>query len=79
MLSHLCIAVSVKLCIALIVNLRMQVKIKRVLGVPFAYGTADLVRGLAALGKPCREEVFAEYAGQQHSMLHDVQIQRRDS
>jgi hypothetical protein len=59
----------------MIVNLRMQVNIKKVLGVPFAHGTADLVHSHAALVKPCKEAVFAEYAGQQHSMLHDVQIQ----
>ncbi len=83
MLIHLCIAVSVKLCTSLNVNLRTQVNKKRGLGVPFAHGTADLVhghpadlvRGHPALVKPCREEVFAEYAGQQHSVLHDVQIQ----
>ena len=49
----------------------MQVNIERVLGVPFAHGTADLVRGHPALVKPGREE----YAGQQHFLLHDIQIQ----
>ena len=53
---HLCIAVSVNLCTALIVNVRMQVNIQRVLGVLFAHGTADLLRGHAALVKPFREE-----------------------
>ena len=38
----------------------MQVNIKRVLGVPFAHGTADLVRGHPALVKPGREEVIVE-------------------
>ncbi len=75
MLIYLYIAVNVKLCTALNVNLGMQVNLKRVLGVPFAHGTADLVRGHPALVKPGREEVFAEYAGQQHLVLHDVQIQ----
>ena len=45
------------------------------LGVPFAHGTANLVHSHPALVKPGREEVIAEYAGQQHSLLHDVQIQ----
>ncbi len=76
MLTHLCIAVNVNLCTALTVNLRMQFNTKRVLGVPFAHGTADLVHGHPALIKPCKEEVSAEYAGQQYLMLHDVQIQR---
>ena len=60
---------------ALTVNLCMQVNIKRVVDVPFAHGTADLVRGHPALVKPGREEVIAEYAGQQHLHLHDVQSQ----
>ena len=33
------------------------------------------MRGHPALVKPGREEVTAEYAGQQHLLLHDVQIQ----
>lgn len=52
-----------------------MVNIKRVVGIPFAHGTADLVHGHPALVKPGREEVIAEYAGQQHLLLHDVQIQ----
>ncbi|DBA84469.1 TPA: hypothetical protein ACH3X1_006091 [Trebouxia sp. C0004] len=52
-----------------------EVNIKRVLGVSFAHSTADLVRGHPALVKPGREEVIAEYPGQQHLLLHDVQIQ----
>ena len=75
MLVHLYTAVSVIPYTALTVNLCIQVNIKRVLGVPFAHGTADLVRGHPALVKPGREEVIAEYAGQQHLLLHDVQIQ----
>ncbi len=69
MLVHLYTAVSVTLCTALNVNLCMQVNVKRMLGVPFAHGTADLVRGHPALVKPGREEEFAEYAGQQHLVL----------
>ena len=53
----------------------LQVNIKRVLGLPYGHGTADLVRGRSALVKPSREEVCAEYAGQRHLLLHDVQIQ----
>ncbi len=60
MLVHLYIAESVKPYTALHVNLCMQVDIKRVLGVLFAHGTADPVRGHLALVKPGREEVFAE-------------------
>ncbi|DBA87915.1 TPA: hypothetical protein ACH3X1_004903 [Trebouxia sp. C0004] len=40
--------------------LRLKVNIKRVLGVPFAHGTADLVRGHPALVKPGREEPLDE-------------------
>ena len=53
----------------------LQVSIKTVLGLPNGHGTADLVRGRPALVKPSREEVCAEYAGQRHLLLHDVQIQ----
>jgi len=48
----------------MIVNLRMQVNIKK-----------SAWCSIRPLVKPCKEAVFAEYAGQQHSMLHDVQIQ----
>ena len=68
MLAHLYIAVNVKLCTALNVKMCMQVSVKRVLGIPFAH----IVRSHPALVKLGREEVFAEYVGQQHSMLYDV-------
>ena len=71
MLTLLYIAVGVIIYTVLTVNLCMQVNKKRVLGVPFAPGTADLVHGQLALVKPGREEVIAEYAGH----LHDVQSQ----
>ena len=69
MLVQLYTAVSVTLCTALNVNLCMQVNVIRMLGVPFAHGTADLVRGHPALVKPGRGEVFHEHAGQQHLVL----------
>ena len=47
----------------------MQVNVKRMLGVPFAHGTADLVCGPPALIKPGKEEVSAEYEDQQHLVL----------
>lgn len=53
----------------------MQVAIKRVLGIPFAHGTADLVRGHPALIKPCREGVYGDFAAHKHLLLDDVQIQ----
>ena len=43
--------------------------VKRMLGVPLAHATADLVHGHLALVKPGQEEVFAEYVGQQHLVL----------
>lgn len=49
--------------------LRLKVNVIRMLGVPFAHGTADLVRGHPALVKPGRGEVFHEHAGQQHLVL----------
>ncbi len=75
MLVNLNMAVSVKLCTALNVILCMQVNAKRVIGVPFVHGTSDLVRGHPALIKPGSKQVVAECAGQQHLVLHDVQIQ----
>ena len=36
------------------------------------------MRGHPALVKPGREEVTAEYAGQQHLLLHDVQGETAD-
>ena len=53
----------------------MQVNVNRMLGVPFALGTADLLRGPPALVKPGKEEVFAEYEDQQHLVLPNVQGQ----
>ena len=54
MLVHVYTVVSVIPYTALTVNLCMQVNIKRVLGVPFAHGTADLVRGHPALARQGR-------------------------
>jgi len=66
MLVHLYTAASVTLCT---VNVNLCMQVNRMLGVPLAHATADLVRGHPALVKPGREEVFAEYVGQQHLVL----------
>lgn len=55
----------------------LKVNVKRVLGVPFAHGIADQVHSRPAgrSVKPGREEVPAEYRGQEHLVQHDGQIQ----
>lgn len=53
----------------------MRVAIKRVLGIPFAHGSTDLVCGHPALVKPCREEPYGNYVGQQQLLLDCVQFQ----
>jgi hypothetical protein len=77
MLVHIYTAVSVTLCIALNVNLCMQFNVKRMLDLPFAHITADLVRGHTALVKPSRKEGFAEYVGQQHVVLPTFKFKAR--
>ena len=68
--NQLCLTQSVQHSVSC-----LQVNIKRVLGLPYGHGTADLVRVRTASVKPSTEEVCAEYAGQRHLLLHDVQIQ----
>ena len=53
----------------------MCMQVRRMLGVPLAHATADLVHGHPALVKPGREEVFAEYATA--FSIANVQIQGR--
>ena len=66
MLVHLYTAVRVTLKT---VNVNLCMQVKRMVGVPLAHATADLVRSHPALVKPGREEVLTESVGQQHLVL----------
>ncbi len=44
-------------------------QVNRMLGIPLAHATTNLMRGHSALVKPGWEEVFVEYVGQQHLVL----------